>query len=63
MDIEQRVSKLEETLSKEGKIERVERIGIRLGMLIIVLLTLLLIILTKCSEVLHVITTMFDASP
>ena len=57
MDIEQRISELEQALKQEGKIERVERIGIRLGMLVIVLLTLLLIILTKCSEVLHVITT------
>lgn len=32
MDIEQRISKLEQAVAQDGRIERVERIGIRLGM-------------------------------
>lgn len=55
MDIEERLTKLERAAAEEDKIGRAERVGIRVGMLIIVLLTLALIIVTKFSEVCHAI--------
>lgn len=53
MEIEKRFERLEKTIVEEGRISRIERISIRVAMLIIGLLTLLLIILNKLSDVLH----------
>ena len=58
MDIEDRIIKLERAIQEEAKIGRIERISIRVGMLIIALLTLLLIILSKFSDVIHVVSSM-----
>ena len=61
MDIEQRLKKLERKQTVEERIGGFERIGVRVGMLVIALLTLLLIIITKCSEVLHAIKVALDS--
>ena len=57
LEIENRIKKLEKVIDGETRISRIERVSIRLAMLIIGLLTLLLIILAKLSEVLHAITS------
>jgi hypothetical protein len=50
MEIQRRIEKLERVVNEEDKISRVERKTIRIGMLVIVSLTLLVIIVSKLSE-------------
>lgn len=57
IDVQIRIEKLEKAIKDEENISRFERKSIRIGMLVIVLLTLLLIIITKVSEVMHAIST------
>ena len=57
LEVQRRIERLEKAINEEDSISRVERKSIRLGMLVIVLLTLLLIIVSKLSEVIHAIST------
>lgn len=57
MEVQRRIERLERTVNEEDRISRVERKTIRIGMLVIVSLTLLVIIVSKLSEVIHAIKT------
>jgi len=61
MEIQRRIEKLERVVNEEDKISRVERKTIRIGMLVIVSLTLLVIIVSKLSEVVHAVTTAWSS--
>lgn len=62
LEVQKRIEKLEKALNEEDSISRVERKFIRVGMLVIVLLTLLLIIVSKLSEVIQAITTAWHSA-
>lgn len=62
LEVQKRIEKLEKALNEEDSISRVERKFIRIGMLVIVLLTLLLIIVSKLSEVIKAITTAWHSA-
>ena len=51
VEIEKRIAKLEKTLESEEKIARFERIATRIGGVLILLVTLLLILLNKLDDV------------
>jgi len=55
VDVQKRIEKLENVMS-EDSISRLERKLIRIGMLVIALLTLLLIVVTKVMDLIHAIT-------
>ena len=55
IEVQRRIERLEQAFNEEDRISRVERKTIRLGMLVIVLLTLLGIIVSKMSEVIHAV--------
>jgi hypothetical protein len=55
VDVQKRIERLENAMN-EDSIARLERKLIRIGMLVIALLTLLLIIVTKLMDLIHAIT-------
>ena len=61
MEVQRRIERLERVVNEEDKISRVERKTIRIGMLVIVLLTLLVIIFSKLSEAIHAVKTAWQA--
>jgi hypothetical protein len=60
-EVERRIERLEQKVNDEDRISRIERKTIRVGMLVIVMLTLLVIIVNKMSEVIHSITTAWNS--
>jgi uncharacterized membrane protein len=61
MEVQRRIERLEQAINEEDRISRVERKTIRIGMLVIVSLTLLVIIVSKLSEVVHAVTTAWNS--
>lgn len=61
MEVQRPIERLERAVNEEDKISRVERKTIRLGMLVIVSLTLLVIIVNKLSEVIHRVKTAWQS--
>jgi hypothetical protein len=57
LEVQRRIEKLEKAVNQEDRISQIERKAVRVGMLVIVLLTLLLIIVSKLADVIHTITT------
>jgi hypothetical protein len=55
-EVQRRIEKLEKVVSEDDIISKLERKTIRVGMLVIVSLTLLLIIVSKLSELVHAIS-------
>jgi hypothetical protein len=51
VEIEKRIARLEKNLDSEEKIARFERIATRIGGVLILLITLLLILLNKLDDV------------
>lgn len=62
LEVQKRIEKLEKALNAEDSISRVERKFIRIGMFVIVLLTILLMIVSKLSEVIRAITTAWHST-
>jgi hypothetical protein len=60
-EVERRIEQLEQRVNDEDRISRIERKTIRIGMLVIVTLTLLVIIVNKMFEVIHAITTAWNS--
>ena len=53
-ELEKRISQLEKSIQSEEKIGRFERKAIRIGGILIALLTILLIVLNKVDDVIQV---------
>jgi len=60
-EVKRRIERLEQKVDDEDRISRIERKTIRIGMLVIVMLTLLVIIVNKMSQVIHAITTAWNS--
>ena len=55
LDVQKRIEKLEKMIFDEDTISRLERRVIRIGMLLISILTLLLVMASKLSDLIHAI--------
>jgi cell fate (sporulation/competence/biofilm development) regulator YlbF (YheA/YmcA/DUF963 family) len=60
-EVQRRIERLERTVNEEDRISRLERKTIRIGMLVSILLTILVIIVSKLSEVIHAVKLVWKA--
>lgn len=61
LEVQTRIEKLEKAVTQEDRISRIERNAIRIGMIVIVVLTLLHIVVSKLADVIHAVITVWNS--